>query len=209
MAKFYSMQFGSGDPRTFAGLSPTFLIFVRMSDGATLTPPAITQSLPSSGIYQFTYGVTQAIAFLADAATTSPGTAGRYIQGQIDPADRIDEVGSSLIALGNTAISYEILNQALGNSIYTVVSGIGGAGATSVAIGTTIQSLIGSIASAIGDSATSPTDLFGYLKRAKELAEGKEQFVKGTGLLTMYDTSGNTTLVSRTVSNNSSLVIKS
>ncbi len=209
MAKFYSLQFGSGDPRTYAGMSPTFLIFVRLSDGATIAPPAITQSLPNSGIYQFSYGVTQPIAFLADAATTSPGNAGRYIQGQIDPVDRMDEVGISLMAYGATTISYEILNQALGTSIYFVVGGIGGAGNTSVALGTTIQSLIGSIASAIGDSVTSPTDLFGYLKRTRELYEGQEQFIKGTGTLTMYDRTGATTLVSRTVTNNSSLVIKS
>lgn len=209
MAKFYSLQFGSGDPRNYAGMSPTFLIFVRLTDGAAITPPAITQSLASSGIYQFSYGVTQPIAFLADAATTSPGTAGRYVQGQIDPVDRMDEVGASLVALGTSGVALGVSNLAQGTSILFVVSGIGGAGATSVAIGTTISALIGTVASAIGDSVTSPTDLFGYLKRAREVSEGQEQFVKGTGALTILDRSGATTLASRTVTNNSSLVIKS
>jgi len=37
--------------------------------------------------------------------TTSPGTTGRYVVGQIDPADRADEYGNTLIAYGLTAIA--------------------------------------------------------------------------------------------------------
>lgn len=202
MAKFYSLQFGSGDPRPLTGLAPTFLIFVRLTDGATIAPPAITESLTSSGMYQFTFGTTQPISFLADAATTSPGTAGRYVFGQIDPADRIDEIGTTIIALGvsgiaqgNTAIAIGTSNIALGT---TILAGLGAS-----ALG-----FIGTTASIIGDNVTSPVDLFGYLKRIRELIEGQETFIKGSGVLTMFERTGATTLAVRTVSNNASLVIK-
>lgn len=264
MAKFYSLQFGAGDPRTFTGLAPTFLIFVRMTDGATIAPPAITESLTSSGIYQFSYGVTQPISFLADAATTSPGAAGRYVVGQIDPVDRMDEVGVTLVAigtsnialgtsnialgttgvaLGTTGVALGITNVALGTTnialgltsialgLTSIALGTTGValgttavalgttnvalGTTAVAIGVTIESMItglslsiGSTASSFGTSSADPTDLFGYMKRIAELIQGQEQFVKGTGVLTMLDRTGGTTFVARTVSNNASLVIK-
>lgn len=145
MAKFYSLQFGSGDPRTYTGLSPTFIIFVRMTDGATISPPAITESLAASGLYQFTFGTTQPISFLADAATTSPGTAGRYVSGQIDPADRADEYGATLVAIGmtltanNTALSSTLV--AIGNTSIayggTILGQLTSTGATLVGIGNT------------------------------------------------------------------------
>jgi hypothetical protein len=134
MAKVYSMKFGSGDPRTLTGLSPTFLIFVNLSSGATVAPPAISESATSWGIYQFTWGTTTPIAFLADAATTSPGTAGRYVTGQIDPSDRADEYGTTLVAIGTTAIALGITNVALGT---TSVSSFAALGSTLVAIGNT------------------------------------------------------------------------
>lgn len=137
MAKFYSLQFGSGDPRVFTGLNPTLLIFVRMTDGATIAPPAVTESLTGSGIYQFSFGVTQPISFLADAATTSPGTAGRYVVGQIDPADRIDEVGTTLVAIGLSNIALGVTNVALGTSNIALGLTNIALGTTNIAIGTT------------------------------------------------------------------------
>lgn len=156
MAKTYLMQFGAGDPRTFTGLSPTFLIFMNMSNGATLVAPSISESLTGSGFYQFGYGVTQPIAFLADAATTGPGTAGRYVTGQIDPNDRADEYGNTMIALGvtNLAIATTI------NSTVNVITNITGGtlatgqiniGTTLVAIGNSLFAL-GNSSAAMGNS---------------------------------------------------------
>lgn len=256
MAKDYFLQFGTGDPRTFTGLAPTFLIF-KKPDGTNVTPPAFAE-ISTSGIYTFNWGTTTPIAFLADAATTSPGTAGRYIAGGLDPADRIDEVGTTLVALGTSNIALGTTNVALGttnvalgitnvalgitNVAWSVALGstlvatgstlvaIGNTGAalgttniafgtTNVALGTTILSLvainasltanIGSTASVIGDSATDPATLFGYLKRIRENLEGQQTFNKSTGALTIYERTGATTLATRTVTNNASLVIKS
>jgi hypothetical protein len=223
MAKIYSLKFGSGDPRTLTGLSPTFLIFVRMTDGQTIAPPGIAESLSGSGVYQFTFGTTQPIAFLADAATVSPGSVGRYITGQIDPSDRADEYGNTLIGFGLSTISLGTTTVAIGQTLQAGQINLGttlvAIGNTSVALGNTILALtgsgaslaavIGTTASIIGDSAHDPIDLFGYVKRLAELAQGQEQFVKGSGQLTMFDRTGATTLVTRTVSNNASLVIKS
>lgn len=268
--KSYYLQFGSGDPRTFTGLAPTFLIY-KLADGTNVTPPAITE-VSASGLYTFSWGTTTSIAFLADAATTSPGSSNRYIAGSLDPADRIDEVGttlvaigtsltagqvnfgSTLVAIGNTSIAYGgTLSQVLTNTGSTLVA-IGNTGialgttgvalgTTSVALGTSnialgnssvalgtsmvalgtsiyaleisiaaslinLGALIGTTASIIGDSSTAPADLFGYLKRSRDVLEGQEKFVKGTGAFTIFDRTGATTLSTRTITNNSSLVVK-
>lgn len=228
----YLLQFGTGDPRTFTGLAPTFLIY-KDKDGNNVTPPGITEVPSSTGLYYFTWGTTTNIAFLADAATTSPGTAGRYISGMLDQSDRIAEIGSSLVALGNTSVALGVTNVALGTTaialgatgvaIGTTNTAIGNTGvaigASGAALGTTIVSMlsgissalllsIGSTASLIGDSTTNPVDLFGYLKRVGELYQGNQQFIKGAGTLTQYDRTGATTLYSKTIANNASLVTK-
>lgn len=104
--KTYWMRFGSGDPRTFTGLSPTLIYFFD-STGATLVAPAITEGLAGSGMYKFSWGTTNPVAFIADAATTSPGPQGRYISGTLDPADRADEYGATIIA-GNASLTVTV-----------------------------------------------------------------------------------------------------
>lgn len=138
MSKTYTMRFGSGDPRTYTGLAPTFLIYVNAATGATVAPPAISEALASSGLYKFTWGTTTPIAFLADAATTSPGTSGRYVSGQIDPADRSDEYGTTMIAIGTTLIGYGASTVAFGSTLFGIGTSQIAQGVTLTAIGTTL-----------------------------------------------------------------------
>ncbi len=70
MSSTYFVRFGSGDPRQFAGLSPTFVVFREISGGSP-TPPGISAAGPSTGIYTFTYGATIPTSFIIDGATTS------------------------------------------------------------------------------------------------------------------------------------------
>jgi hypothetical protein len=162
MAKTYWLRFGSGDPRVYGGLSPTFLIF-KDSSGTNVTPPAISEvSGTSTGLYAFTWGTTTSIGFLADAATTSPGTTGRYVSGSLDPVDRMDEVGTTLvaigttlnaigttgiaigttgIAIGTTAVSYGLLNFGLGTTNVALGTTNSALGTTNVALGTTSVAL--------------------------------------------------------------------
>ena len=212
MAVNYLLQFGTGDPRTFTGLSPSFLIF-KDKDGNNVTPPGITEIPSGTGLYYFAWGTTTNIAFLADAVTTSPGSAGRYIAGMLDMSDRISEFGTSLQSgqnnLGSTIVSIGNTGIAIGTSTYALEQAIA---STLTAIGSSfgaVASAIGTTASLIGDNATDPSTLFGYLKRLAELEQGQEQFVKSTGALTMFDRTGATTLATRTISNTASLVIKS
>jgi hypothetical protein len=132
MAKTYSVQFGVGDPRTYTGLSPTLLIFVNLSSGATLVAPAFSEALTGSGIYKFAYGTTTPIGFLADAATTSPGAQGRYVTGQIDPNDRSDEYGTTLVSYAVTNISNE--NSLLSSAVTLIAIGT-----STVAFGTSLM----------------------------------------------------------------------
>jgi hypothetical protein len=240
MAVNYLLQFGSGDPRTFTGLAATFLVFKDVS-GTNVTPPGITEVPSSTGLYYFSWGTTTSIFFLADAATTSPGSAGRYVAGNLDPLDRLSEVGATLIALGSsgvalgtTAVALGTTAVALGNTQIALETNQGttlvAVGNSSIALGTSLYSLeqaiastllavsgigssiftaIGSTASSIGDLSTNPSDLFGYLKRIAELEQGQETFVKGSGVLTMLDRTGATTLAQRTVTNSASMVMKS
>lgn len=188
--KTYSLQFGAGNPTGFSGLTPTFLIFYNLATSATLAPPTISETPAGWGTYSFVYGTTQPVWFLADAATTSPGPTGRYVTGFLDPADRADEYGNTMVALGNTMV-------ALGNTILFDV----------VNFATLIPG-IGSTASSMGGISTLPSDLMGYLRRVDALLEGAQQFVKGTGSLSQFDWTGATLLSQRTVTNSASLVTR-
>lgn len=227
-----------GDPRPYSGMSPTFLIFVNMATGATLTPPAITEVLSATcGIYQFQWGTTTPISFLADAATTSPGSAGRYVSGQLDPVDRADEYGTTMIAIGTTLfgqgatnLAFGATNVALGTSnfaqgstmlgygvsIYAEVQAIGvtlsGIGITVSGFGGslgTLMALIGSTTSSFGDVSTQPVTLFGFLRRVTENLEGDSQYVKVSGIWTIMDSAASVTLAVKTITNSATMVVKS
>lgn len=197
--KSYTVTFGSGDPRGFTGLSPTFLLFWNLSTGTTNAPPSIAELVTGkTGIYSFNYGVTQPIAFLLDAATTSPGANGRYVTGQIDPADRADEYGNTLSAYGLTAIALGVTNVAIGTTLTAL-------GNTSVALGFSniAFTLIGSPTSSIGSTLSDPTTLFGFLMRAQEVSEGNQSYTKATGVWQMQSR-GATLLRQKTITDTSS-----
>lgn len=149
MAKTFFMKFGTGDPRPFTGLSPTFLIFVDQN-GATLAPPSIAEDLVNSGFYKFAYTPTLGIAFLADGGSAL-SAANRYVSGSLDPVQMVDQYFASLavnigtgitglaVAIGSTLDSYgttltnpaslfgfgkRIQENLEGNMTYTKSSGI-------------------------------------------------------------------------------------
>lgn len=139
--KRYSLQFGAGKSASLAGMSPTFLFFVDMTNGATIAPPSITETLTGMGIYQFSWGTTNPIAFLVDAATTTPGVNGRYVAGQLDPADRADEYGTTLVAIGTSGIALGTTAVALGTTAVALGITTVALGTTTVALGTTSVAL--------------------------------------------------------------------
>lgn len=167
MAKQYIVQFGSGNPSLMTGLSPTFQIFKVVPGGGSTTPPGITEIPTSTGLYYFTYAPVSPIAFLIDAGSSVAGDA-RWLSGNLDPADAIDErvseMGTTLVAIGNTSI-------AIGTTILAQ-------GSTTGAIGT----LIGGLADSFGSTLADPTTLFGYVKRLQENLEGNQVFTKTSGV---------------------------
>lgn len=235
--KNYTVGFGSGDPRGFTGLAPTFLSFYNLATGTTNAPPSIAETIAGkTGIYTFAYGVTQPISFLIDAATTSPGANGRYVFGQIDPADRADEYGNTLIAYGLTNIALGTTSiAAIGNLGSTLMAqgttlvaqgstlvGQGitliAQGATIVAIGNTLSAigstnsaffgLIGDNSSSYGSTSMDPTTVFGFLKRAQEMSEGNQTYVKATGILDFYSRGSTTLLREKTIVDTSTSTAK-
>lgn len=322
--KTYWVRFGNGDPRTYAGLAPTFLLFYN-SAGSAISPPSIAEIAASSGLYTFAWGTTLSMGFLIDAATTSPGTIGRYVTGSLDPSDLIDQYGTSLIALGTTSVALGTTSVALGTTSVSwgsanstaltnqgsTLVGIGntgialgttgvalgttsvswgsanntaitnqgstlvGIGNTAIALGTTGVALgttavswglanstaltnqgstlvaigntsiayggtisqkitnegvtlvaignslaaigtslsviiagIGSTASTYGGPAADPVDLFGYMKRIQENLEGNNTYIKSTGALSIYSRASATLLITKTITNSVTTVIK-
>lgn len=103
MAKDYDLIFGTGNPATKTGLSPTFLVFSNFG-GSLIVAPGISECPALSGHYQFTYGPTNAIKFTIDGGSAlSDGD--RYIVGVLDPIQAVDEkVGTLGDSIGSTAI---------------------------------------------------------------------------------------------------------
>lgn len=131
MAKNYDLIFGTGNPATKTGLSPTFLVFANFG-GSLITAPVVTEVPAASGHYQFVYGPTNAIKFTVDGGgTLSDGD--RYIVGVLDPVQAVDEkVGTLGDSFGSTAIDpttligYAKRNQEFleGNAVFTKSTGI-------------------------------------------------------------------------------------
>lgn len=235
--KFYTVQFGNGDPRGFTGLAPTFLSFVNLATGTTNTPPSISETISGkTGLYVFQYGTTQPISFLIDAATTSPGTVARYVVGQLDPADRADEYGNTMIALGSTIIT-QLTNTgttlvaigntsialgttgaalgttavawgaAIGSTLGAIGSSLSAVGASGFAQGQTLIGLMGTVSSSIGSTAIDPTTVMGFLMRAQELAEGNNTYTKATGILDLFSRGG-TLLREKTIADSTTQTTK-
>jgi hypothetical protein len=103
MAKQFYLYFGNGNPGSYTGLSPSFIIF--NSAGVSLTPPGITEfaSSGATGIYGFQYGSTVGAAFVIDGGATLTTASIRYIVGSIDPVMSIDQsIGYSTDSFGST-----------------------------------------------------------------------------------------------------------
>jgi len=87
--KTYWIQFGSGDPSAYTGLSPSLSIF--SAQGLTaITGPAISEAPVGSGFYKFQYGPTLPIVFVADGGSVL-AAADRYVTGTLDPVQAVDE----------------------------------------------------------------------------------------------------------------------
>lgn len=103
MSYKYGLKFGSGDPRSFTGLSPTFVFFARQ-DGVTLAPPSVSEVL-NSGLYYFTYqpSPTFTIFFIADGGSSVTDNSVRYLSGTLDPVAAVDQsLGFSTDSYGTT-----------------------------------------------------------------------------------------------------------
>lgn len=177
--KQYYLTFGTGDPRTYTGLAPTFLIFKKY-DGSAVTAPGITEPIAGSGIYQFTVAPSFSIAFLAYGNTTSIPAAAAYVPGNLDPADANDDaltiIGTTLAAIGGTVAD--------------------------------ISTRLGSTASSFGSTSVDPGTIFGYLKRAQEVYEGNASYLKSSGSWALYSRGSSTLLVTKALSNSATGVTK-
>lgn len=101
MAKTYYLVFGSGNPSSYSGLSPTFTIF--STAGVTpIAAPGITETPVGSGLYSFVYGPTTSIVFVADGGAAL-NVNDRFIKAALDPIQSVDEsVGMSSDSVGST-----------------------------------------------------------------------------------------------------------
>lgn len=163
-----------------------------------------------------TFGVTLNAAYAAGVTSVALGTTSVAL-------------GTTSVALGTTSVAIGLTGVAIGTSGIalgttsvalgtTAVAGIGFMGTTLVAIGDSLStfsasmgalgSLIGNTSSVIGDNATDPTTVFGFLKRAQETREGDETYTKATGVLQIFDRTGATLLRSQTIAESAATVTR-
>ncbi len=199
--KNYLVYFSNGaTTASNAGLAPTFLQFRTVVGGATAVSPGIT-AISNTGLYYFTYGPTNSIAFVIDGATSGLGQA-RYINGMLDPIDAIDEY------LGSTFYPMNVTITALGTS--AIAQGVTLTYLVDGASGGLIEVLnrIGTTASSYGDTAVNPGTLYGFLKRLQEWNEGNSIFSKSTSLWDVYSRGSSTLLAEKTMNDSSGNVTK-
>jgi hypothetical protein len=102
--KNYWISFGASDPRTYTGLSPTFIMYFNQL-GSTLSPPGITEILVGSGFYRFqaSIGWSQSVAFLVDGGASA--SSARYVRGTLDSSDSLDlTIGYTASSFGDTLV---------------------------------------------------------------------------------------------------------
>lgn len=203
--KTYWLKFGPTSAADYTGLFPTFTIFNSLGITA-LAAPGITEIPAASGLYRFQYDPTTSIVFQCDGGATLAKSL-RYINGSLDPSDKVDEdvaaLGSSLVALSSTQI-------AMGATVVYISESIGGIGSTIVANGNTLvaigntlfalNSTIGTTAASFGDTAIDPETIFGMTKRLQEILEGDAGFNKTTGVWNIYSRGSSTLLRSKQLS---------
>ena len=172
MAKTYWFTFSTQDPRSYTGLSPTFIQFVNQI-GQTLPPPGITESPSGFGFYRanYTVGASTSVAFLLDGGATLASSV-RYISGNIFGSENIDYIGSTILAIGNTVSALAVTN---------------------------VSALIGSTSDSYGSTSVDPSTVFGYLKRNQEIMEGNQTFLKSSGQWEMYSRGSSTLLSVKTL----------
>lgn len=207
MAQF-GLKFGTGPLSATSGLAPTFTNFARLDTAATLAPPGITQIYAGVGIYSFEYTPSLPIYFQVDGATTGLGSF-RYIHGMLANLDQLDvllaQQGGTLQAIGATILQGQVN---LGSTLVAIGNTLGGLGGT-LAVGmTSLLAAIGSTASVIGDNASNPATLYGYLKRLQNFNEGDSDYDKASGVWTITGVGGDTTLAVKTLNESSTNVTK-
>lgn len=224
ITKTYWLKFGSGDPRTNTGMSPTFLQFFD-NTGQTLLAPGIAEikygGVTASGVYGFSYLIssTQSVYFLAFSVTLLTNANDRYVTGVIDPILAIDQnvngVGTTLVATGSTVLAISSSMASIGNTLLGIgntVLAIGNTLPFLAGSGLTLNTLIGTTASSFGTSLTDPSTVFGYLKRLQEFLEGDNVFTSNSGQWLIYSRSsylGITTLLrTKTVINTGAIATK-
>lgn len=170
-----AVSFSQDNPSNYTSLAPTFITFMNMLDGTTITPPGITQ-LAFTGIYMFAHQTSTPFYFKLDAITVSTST-DRYVYGVLGPIQQVDiqlsqlsstlaaynstiganfstltAYSSSLTALGVTANAFGATNIALNTSQIAQ-------GNTLTAYGTSNYALNNTILANLGSGASLSTDI--------------------------------------------------
>lgn len=102
--KLYGLRFGSGDPATNTGLTPTFTVFA-LQGLTAITAPGVTETPAGSGLYSFLYDPTLPIKFVVDGGAVLSAS-DRYIVGLLDPLQIVDErLGISNDSVGSTNLA--------------------------------------------------------------------------------------------------------
>lgn len=178
----FLVQFGTGSPATYTGLSPTFTVFNVVGVGNT-TPPSIAE-ISSTGLYQFTYSPVSPIAFVVDGTSSISDSTIRYVAGLLDPSTSYQPAYMSTLLTG------------MGNTLGSMAT-----------LGANNVTLMGTLADSIGSTLTDPSTMFGFLKRIQEFNEGNRSFTKSSGVFELWSRGVTHVLGASTYSGTSTMLI--
>lgn len=208
MAKNFIMQFGSGNPATNTGLSPTFSVFKVVPGGGTPTgasaAPGITEIPSATGLYYFSYLPLTSVAFVIDGGA-GLAAIDRYIVNSIDPIQDVDE---QLTGVGNTLAAYGATLVALGTTCAALGTTFVSLGESLSLISSEFLPFIGNIADSFGSTSSDPSTVMGFLKRSQEVQEGNSTFTKSTGVWDVFSRGSSAQLFEKTLTDASGVVSK-
>jgi phage-related protein len=139
------------------------------------------------------------MAFALDGATTGLASSTRYIYGVFDPQDNMSStltvIGTTLAGMGSTLFGVGATIAGMGNTLAGIGVSFGAFGASF----DTLAALIGSTQSSFGSTSADPATVFGFLRRAQEMAEGNRAYTKSSGVLDFYSRGSSTLLIEKVI----------
>lgn len=178
-------------------------------DGATSLLATSDRYIPGVFDPYDQFGVTLNAAFALGTTSVAIGTTLiGYGTTAVFGISTIAGYGSTLTFGISTILGSGISLSAQGVSMLAQGVSLFALGTTNLSFATANALAIGSTSSSYGSTSVDPVDIYGFLKRAREIAEGNQIYTKATGILDLYVRGGATLLIEKTITDTSTTTSK-